>query len=264
MTLRVNARRGDAPAYVARLAAQGIDAQVVGTHALNLAQPCPVTQLPGFAQGDVSVQDAAAQRAAPLLIGSGLTPGARVLDACAAPGGKTGHLLELADLDLTALDVDAMRLRRVRENLDRLGLGASANLIAADATRVGTWWDGKPFDRILVDVPCTASGIVRRHPDIRWLRRETDIARLSRIAQHITDALWSCLRPGGKFLLVTCSVFPEESARHAEAFATRHVDAAVLPAPGQLLPTRIDAEGADLEQCADHDGLFFALFEKMR
>ncbi len=261
LVLRVNRRRMTRDDCIAKLAEDGIAATAVGTSAIRILQAMPVLRLPGFVEGVLSVQDEAAQRAAFLL---DVHDGMRVLDACAAPGGKTGHLLELADLDLTALDVDAMRLGRVRENLDRLGLGGTAKLVAGDATRPDTWWDGEAFDRILVDVPCTASGIVRRHPDIRWLRRETDIARLSRIAQHITDTLWSCLRPGGKFLLVTCSVFPEESARHAQAFATRHADAAVLPAPGQLLPTRIDRQGAGVDHDTDHDGLFFALFEKMR
>ncbi|MEO8122779.1 MAG: transcription antitermination factor NusB, partial [Burkholderiales bacterium] len=168
MTLRANARRGDAASAVARLAAEGIGARAIGSHALILDKPLPVLRIPGFAEGALSVQDAAAQRAAPLLIGAGLPPGARVLDACAAPGGKTAHLLELADLDVLALDRDALRLARVGETLARLDL--HAHLLAANAGDPTAWWDGVAFDAILLDAPCSASGIVRRHPDVRWLR----------------------------------------------------------------------------------------------
>ena len=255
LVVRVNRRRTTRDAYLQRLAAEGIGAAAVGPDAVRFDRALPVTRIPGFADGWVSVQDEAAQRAAPLLEA---VDGMRVLDACAAPGGKTGHLLELADLDLVALDSDAARLDRVRQNLDRLG--ASARLVVGDAARPDTWWDGRGFDRILADVPCTASGILRRHPDIRWLRRESDIAALSRTAQQITAALWPLLNPGGRLLLVTCSVFPEESARHAELFAARHADAVRQPAPGQLLPTTTDPEGR--HGIADHDGLFFARFEK--
>jgi 16S rRNA (cytosine967-C5)-methyltransferase len=174
----------------------------------------------------------------------------RVLDACAAPGGKTGHLLELADADLLALDQDAERLERVRENLQRLSL--RAELKQGDASQAN-WWDGRPFDRILADVPCTASGIVRRHPDIRWLRRPDDAAQLAALSARILDNLWAMLKPGGKLLLATCSLWPEESALQAQAFAARH-NAIVLPAPGQLLPTSSEQR--------DHDGLFYALLQK--
>ena len=255
LVVRVNRRRIDRDAYLARVQADGFEARALGASAVRFARAMPVARIPGFADGWVSVQDEAAQRAAPLL---DLADGMRVLDACAAPGGKTGHLLELADVDVTALDTDRARLARVGENLERLGL--AARCVVGDAAAPGPWWDGQRFDRILADVPCTASGILRRHPDIRWLRRETDIAQLSRTAQQITAALWSLLDPGGRLLLVTCSVFPEESLRHAEGFAARHADARVLAAPGQLLPARADGD-AGLE---DHDGLFFALFEKTR
>ncbi len=258
LTLRVNRRRTTRDAYLARLADAGVAAHALGDDdAVRLDRPAPVARIPGFAEGLVSVQDEAAQRAAALL---DVADGMRVLDACAAPGGKTGHLLERADVDCVALDVDAARLARVRENLDRLGL--EATLVAGDAARPATWSEGRRFDRILADVPCTASGILRRHPDIRWLRREADVASLSGTAQQITGALWSLLDPGGKLLLVTCSVFPEESARHAARFAATHADARALPAPGQLLPT---GDGRSTGSSAqDHDGLFFALFEKMR
>ncbi|MFA9217651.1 MAG: methyltransferase domain-containing protein, partial [Sphingomonadaceae bacterium] len=202
------------------------------------------------AEGDVSVQDAAAQRAAALLIGTGLKSGARVLDACAAPGGKTCHILELADADVTALDADPKRLLRVGENLDRLQL--KATLQAADA-QSAAWWDGHQFDRILADVPCTASGIVRRHPDIRWLRRKGDTLQLATLSAKILDNLWQMLRPNGKLLFVTCSLWPQESEAQAAAFAVRN-NAVRLDAPGQLLPA------GGVEQ--DHDGLFYALFQK--
>ncbi len=245
MTLRVNLRKTTVDDYVAALAAQGIAAAPIGPSAIRLAQPLPVARIPGFAEGLASVQDAAAQLAAPLL---DVQNGMRVLDACAAPGGKTGHLLELADIELLALDSDAKRLTRIGENLERLQL--QAQLAEGDAAR-RNWWDGQPYDRILADVPCTASGILRRHPDIRWLRRKADTAQLAAVSRQILDNLWSMLRPGGKLLFVTCSLWPQESAGQADAFALRH-QATRLPAPGQLLP---GGEG-------DHDGLFYALFEK--
>lgn len=247
LTLRVNCRKTSVPDYLSMLAAHGISARQAGPAALKLARALPVSQIPGFIDGLSSVQDAAAQLAAPLL---NLRAGMRVLDACAAPGGKTGHLLELADLDLVALDQDGGRLDRVRENLQRLSL--QAELQQGDASRTD-WWDGRPFDCILADVPCTASGIVRRHPDIRWLRRPDDAAQLAALSARILDKLWTMLKPGGQLLLVTCSVWPEESALQAQALIERQ-GAIALPAPGQLLPTSTEVE--------DHDGLFFALLEK--
>ena len=174
----------------------------------------------------------------------------RVLDACAAPGGKTCHILETADVDLTAVDSDPKRLVRIEENLQRLGLSATLKAFEAQ-TRV--WWDGQQYDRILADVPCTASGIVRRHPDIRWLRRKGDALQLATLSGKILDNLWQMLRPNGKLLFVTCSLWPQESEAQAAAFAVRH-GATRLEAPGQLLP----AGGAGI----DHDGLFYALFQK--
>ncbi|RJG02988.1 16S rRNA (cytosine(967)-C(5))-methyltransferase RsmB [Noviherbaspirillum sedimenti] len=247
LTLRVNRRKTTLAAYLQELAGQGIAARQIGMDAVRLAQPLPVHAIPGFDQGLVSVQDAGAQLAAPLLDAQ---DGMRVLDACAAPGGKTCHLLECADIDLLALDSDGERLQRIDQNLQRLQL--SARLQQADASRVD-WWDGQPFDRILADVPCTASGVVRRHPDIRWLRRPEDAARLATLSAQILDNLWQMVKPDGKLLLVTCSLWPEESARQAQAFASRN-HAVPLAAPGQLLP---GAEGD-----ADHDGLFYALFQK--
>ena len=247
LTLRVNRRRIGVDDYLARLAQQGVAARRIGPVAVRLAEPMPVARIPGFDEGLVSVQDAAAQLAAPLL---DLHDGMRVLDACAAPGGKTGHILESADVELTALDSDAQRLSRITENLQRLRL--EAVLKNGDAAKTD-WWDGQGFDRILADVPCTASGIVRRHPDIRWLRRECDATQLATVSARILDNLWQMLRPNGKLLLATCSLWPQESEAQAAAFAARN-GATRLPAPGQLLPT------ANAEQ--DHDGLFYALFEK--
>ena len=259
MTLRVNARRTTAAAYVQRLAAQGRASQALGAHGVVLAQPCPVTQLPGFAEGEVSVQDAAAQRAAPLLLGNGLEAGSRVLDACAAPGGKTAHLLELAELDLLALDSDALRLSRVQDTLKRLHL--TATLRAGDARQPATWWDGRPFDAILLDAPCTASGIVRRHPDIRWLRRPDDIGALARVQAQLLDALWPLLAPGGRLLYATCSLFKAEGQVQIDAFLQRlgpgaaHMDAA---SPGHLLPLPDNASAA----AATADAFFYALIHK--
>lgn len=248
LTLRVNTRKISLEDYLRTLEEAGFDADRIGPSALRLKQATNVSQIPGFHDGLVSVQDAGAQLAAPLL---GLEDGMRVLDACAAPGGKSGHILEMADVALTAVDADPQRLARVGDNLGRLGL--SATLVAAEA-QSQDWWDGQPFDRILADVPCTASGIVRRHPDIRWLRRKTDTRQLTTLSSEILDNLWQMLRPDGKLLFVTCSLWPQESEAQAAAFAARHMDAVRLDAPGQLLPS----SGAGL----DHDGLFYALFQK--
>jgi 16S rRNA (cytosine967-C5)-methyltransferase len=208
-----------------------------------------VDRLPGFSAGEVSVQDPGAQHAAGYL---DLHDGQRVLDACAAPGGKTCHILELADVELLALDSDSVRCDRVRQNLGRLGL--SARVAVADCAHPEAWWDGRPFDRVLADVPCTASGIVRRHPDIKWLRRPGDPARFAAGQARILDALWRVLAPDGKLLYVTCSVFPEENAKVVDAFCAKHPGARRLGLPGdapaQLLPA------------ADHDGFFFALLQK--
>ena len=255
LTLRVNRRRASREQVLAAFQDAGLAAEPVGQAGLVLATPRPVTQLPGFAEGWWSVQDAGAQLAAELLAPQ---DGMRVLDACAAPGGKTAHLLELADIDLLALDADADRLVRVGQNLDRLGLaGEHVRLQAADAADLDTWWDGKPFDAVLADVPCTASGIVRRHPDIRWLRRENDVRRTATLQARILDALWRTVAPGGRLLYVTCSIFPIEGTRQALEFLQRHPEAQRLDAPGQLLPVAVDATPA-----AQRDGFFYALFAK--
>lgn len=255
LTLRVNRRRASREQVLAAFQDAGLAAELVGQAGLVLATPRPVTQLPGFVEGWWSVQDAGAQLAAELLAPQ---DGMRVLDACAAPGGKTAHLLELADIDLLALDADADRLVRVGQNLDRLGLaGERVRLQAADAADLDAWWDGKPFDAVLADVPCTASGIVRRHPDIRWLRRENDVRRTATLQARILDALWRTVAPGGRLLYVTCSIFPIEGTRQALEFLQRHPEAQRLDAPGQLLPVAVDATPA-----AQRDGFFYALFAK--
>ncbi len=249
MTLRVNRRRLTPEQYLAKLAERGIKAERVGAQAVMLERPLPIEALPGFSAGEVSVQDAGAQLAAPLLEAA---PGMRVLDACAAPGGKTGHILELADCALTALDSDPARLQRVRDNLARLGF--SARVICGDCASPATWSDGAMFERILLDAPCTASGVVKRHPDIKWLRRESDIAQLAATQGRMLDALWQLLATGGKLLYATCSVFPQENAKTIDSFLARTRDAGRAPLAGledgQLLPD------------ARHDGFFYALLEK--
>lgn len=249
MTLRVNPRHGDVASYRARLDEAGILAEPAGESGLRLVRPVPVERLPGFAEGDVSVQDLGAQSAA---IWLDCQDGQRVLDACAAPGGKTGHLLEAHDLDLVALDADSARLARVRENLDRLGLAAT--LIAADAGTPAAWWDGRPFDRILLDAPCSASGVVRRHPDGKWLKRADDLPALAREQTRLLEALWPCLGRGGKLLYATCSLFREENVERVQAFLDAHADARIERLPGTrdglLLPD------------ASHDGFFYARLVK--
>ena len=252
MTLRVNRRKVSVEVYLQQLAEAGIAARAVGASGIQLERPLAVDKLPGFSQGLVSVQDGGAQLAASLL---DVKDGMRVLDACAAPGGKTAHLLELADVGLVALDHDARRLQKVEQNLVRLGLHAKC--VAGDASQPSQWWDGQPFQRILADVPCSASGVVRRHPDIKWLRREGDIAQFAGQQAHILDALWQCLEQGGKLLYVTCSVFAEENQQQIKAFMARHTDARLLSLLGrveqdlQLLPDR------------EHDGFYYALLAKI-
>ncbi len=266
MTLRVNARRSTAVSYVARLAGAGLAAEVGPGHVVYLLRPVPVTRLPGFAEGDVSVQDGAAQLAAELLTARPLRSGARVLDACAAPGGKTAHLLELADLDLLAIDRAAARLVRVDETLARLGLLATT--LVADAADPASWWDGRPFDAILLDAPCSASGIVRRHPDVRWLRRASDIAALAETQARLLDALWPLLAPGGRLLYCTCSLFRAEGQAQIDAFLQRHRDAlipALPPSPGHLLPLPDNRETQPAPApAAPADGFFLTLIEKHR
>lgn len=262
MTLRVNVRKTSPTDYLASLQQAGIAASGGQDAAIVLERPIGVQHLPGFEQGWVSVQDAAAQMAAPLLL-QGLESGAnlRILDACAAPGGKTGHLLELTDRRVLALEIDPARTSRIGQNLARLGL--QATVLTADAARPQDWWDGQLFDAILLDAPCTASGIVRRHPDIRWLRRESDIAQLAGVQKRMLDALWGLLRPGGHLLYCTCSLFLAEGGGQVQTFLTHNTDAVLLPSPGHLMPRSV-AKGQvvpDNEPC-DHDGFYYALLQK--
>ena len=270
MALRVNAQKSTVPLYLKALCAINLEASSAGEQGVVLQHPVPVQRLPGFEQGWVSVQDTAAQLAAPLLLrGLDLTQPLRVLDACAAPGGKTAHLLELAPpgapLQVTALEIDERRSVRIGETLERLGL--QAQVLVADAARPQDWWQqhcgGALFDAILLDAPCTASGIVRRHPDVRWLRRETDIAQLAALQARLLAALWPLVRPGGRLLYCTCSVFRAEGDAQVQAFLAHNTDAQLLPSPGHLIPGNADKGGAVPDNPAgDHDGFFYALFQK--
>lgn len=259
MTLRVNRTRGTREAYLERLAAAGVAAAPTA-HApdgIRLAAPRGVEELPGFEAGLVSVQDEAAQLCAPLL---GPRPGQRVLDACCAPGGKTGHLLELEPGigELIALDNDAVRLRKVADNLARLGL--RAQLLAADAGTPADWWDGVSFDRILLDAPCSATGVLRRHPDIKLLRRPDDIPALAASQAHLLAALWELLAPGGLLLYATCSVLRAENDAVVTAFAAQRSDVVIRPLPDH--PGLATDAGRQWLPDADHDGFYYALLER--
>ncbi|MFA7607144.1 MAG: 16S rRNA (cytosine(967)-C(5))-methyltransferase RsmB [Rhodocyclaceae bacterium] len=249
MTLRVNRRRSDVQTVSAALTQASIPHTVLDDCAIRLDSPVPVTRLPGFDNGLISVQDYGAQFAARLL---DVQPGQRVLDACAAPGGKTAHLLESADVQLTALEIDAQRAERVRENLQRLGL--QAELLIGDAGRPRKWWNGEPFERILADVPCSASGVLRRHPDIKWLRRPEDIDSFARQQAHLLEQLWRTLAPGGKLLYATCSIFAEENSMQIQRFCRAHPDA-------QRLPIH-DKDELQLLPDTQHDGFYYALLQK--
>jgi len=260
LCVRVNRLRGSREAYLALLAEQDIDASAakLSPDGIYLTQPRDVSELPGFSEGLVSVQDEAAQLCAPLLA---CEAGHRVLDACCAPGGKTGHLLEIAPqiADLLALDVDAQRLTRVADNLSRLGLDARVQV--ADAAQIASWWDGQHFDRILLDAPCSATGVIRRHPDIKLLRQPGDIATLAATQLELLAALWQTLKPGGRLLYATCSVLPQENDQVISRFVAMTADCRALTitvpwgqktAYGrQLLPT-----------IAGSDGFYYALLSK--
>ena len=262
LTLRVNRRLATREACLAEFTQAGINALPAGENGIIVDPPMSVRALPGFDTGAFSVQDLGAQLAAPLLAP---LPGERVLDACAAPGGKSTHLVELADIDLVALDSDSDRLARVDENLRRLHVDRSrVQVVAGDAGTPRAWWDGRPFDRILADVPCTAAGVVRRHPDIKWLRRAADIESFARQQSRILDALWGCLAEGGVLLYATCSIFEAENEAQIAAFLERHGEALreTLTFPpdaarrgAQLLPS---LPGAGHNQ----DGYFYALLRK--
>lgn len=257
MWLRVNRGRLSREAYASSLARAGIEAvpDPDAPDALKLEAAVPVAMLPGFANGDVSVQDAAAQQVADALAPA---PGARVLDACAAPGGKTAHLLERdPSLRLTALDIDPARLAQVRATLARLGLDASATLLAADAADTAAWWNGEPFDAILLDAPCSATGIVRRQPDVLLHRREADLRELLALQARLLDALWLTLAPGGVLVYATCSILRDENERQVDAFLSRTPDASAEP-----LDRRFGREAGPGRQWlpGEHgrDGFFYA------
>jgi 16S rRNA (cytosine967-C5)-methyltransferase len=265
MFLRVDTSRVSVADYIAELAAAGIEGKPISwaTSAVQLSQPAAVTALPGFSEGKVSVQDVAAQLAAPLLDAKA---GMRVLDACAAPGGKTGHLLEHTPNvgEVVAVDIEEHRLGRVRENLERLG--RKATVVTGDVRQPEGWWDRRPFDRILVDAPCSSTGVIRRHPDIKLLRRATDLEALAVTQQAILEACFRMLKPGGRLLYATCSILPSENQDVMVEFLKKHRRARAIPAtlaaevPGsqpagggvQLLP------GAE----AGTDGFHYACVEK--
>lgn len=262
LALRVNPRRMTTVRYLDLLSQHGIQAQSAGDSGVVLDRPLPVARIPGFSDGWVSVQDVAAQLAAPLLLrGRQTLSPLRILDACAAPGGKTAHLLELADAQVLALDIDPVRCGRIGDTLKRLALRASVRV--GDAAQPASWWDGRPFDAILLDAPCTASGTVRRHPDVRWLRRRTDVEALAESQRRLLEALWPLLAPGGRLLYCTCSVFRAEGERQIESFVAHNKEALRMPAPGHL--------GGGLALVGDAvpdnppggtDGFFYALLQR--
>ena len=267
MTLRVNLRRGSVEDYAAVLDAAGLAARRTGVAALTLERAIPVARLPGFADGRVSVQDLGAQWAGHFahvtLASAAQSKPLRILDACAAPGGKSAHLLELFDCDLTALDSDSRRLDSVRHNLDRLGL--RANCRVADAGKPAAWWDGVPFDFVLLDTPCTASGVISRHPDGKWLKRASDVTQLARLQRRLLDALWRTLSPGGTLLYATCSLFPAENTRQFAAWQGAHPDARPSPLPithPALATHAVHWHDGQLLPGALHGGFFYALAQK--
>ncbi len=266
LVLRINCQKTTVAQYIQALAAMNIEAIAVGKFGVVLAQAVPVPSLPGYAKGHFSVQDAAGQIAAPLLIDAvtnamAANANLNILDACAAPGGKTAHLLELGAARVTALDIDARRTGRIAQNLARLGL--QAQIVVGDAAALAAWWDGQLFDGILLDAPCTASGIVRRHPDVRWLRRPTDIAQLASVQAQLLKALWPLLKPGGAMVYCTCSVFRAEGASQIQTFLAHHTDARLMPSPGHLLPqSGVSSVVIPDNLAGEHDGFYYALLQK--
>ena len=271
LVLRLNTRRRSCSDYLEDLAAAGLGGSVVawtaahcGSVAVALERPVPVSALPGFKEGWVSVQDAGAQLAPRLLEA---VPGMRVLDACAAPGSKTSHLLESAPgaLDLTAVDIDAGRLERVAQNLQRLGL--AAKLVAADVREPGSFWDGRPYDRILVDAPCSGTGVIRRHPDIKLLRRAADVASFARTQLDILKGAFAMLAPGGRLVYSTCSVLPAENEAVVARLLHEEPEAAAAPMPNgeALAPGAIARHLGSQLLCggaAESDGFYYACLEK--
>lgn len=267
LSLRVNARRSSRDDYLATLCAAGHEARALSCteHGIVLTYPMDAPALPGFARGLVSVQDAAAQLAAEWL---DVRPGDRVLDACAAPGGKTAHILERTPAvgELVAVEIDEQRARRIHENLARLGL--AARTLIGDATRPAEWWDGQVFDRILCDAPCSATGVIRRHPDIKLRRQPGDLPRLAATQTAMLDALWPLLKPGGKLLYATCSILPDENDIPLANFQTRHADAEPLPLPAGPGLARgagrqiLSGESCGTDGGAGLDGFYYALLVK--
>lgn len=260
MCLRVNAARLTRAEYLSKLHEAGHEAHALphAPEAVMLARPVPVEQLPGFAAGDVSVQDGAAQLAAGLLAAEN---GERVLDACAAPGGKSAHLLERQPgIQLTALDIDAHRLQRVADNLARSSV--EAHLIQGDAAEPADWWDGLAYDRILLDAPCSATGVIRRHPDIKCLRRAADVAALAELQARILRSLWPLLSPGGMLLYCTCSVLQDENSRQITAFLDAHADAGALPITADW--GHACSQGRQILPGEDEmDGFYYACLRKL-
>jgi 16S rRNA (cytosine967-C5)-methyltransferase len=258
LTLRVNRRKMPAAEYMVReLPGVGLKGHTLAAapDALVLDEAVPVDELPGFAEGVVSVQDAAAQLAVGLL---DLTPGLRVLDACAAPGGKTAHMLERCDCEVLALDIDAQRIARVEQNLARLGLRAQVR--TADAREPKSWWDGKPFHRILVDAPCSGTGVIRRHPDIKWLRRPADIPKMAQAQLELLHALWPLLAPGGTLVYAVCSVLDQEGRDVVGRFLEREPEARAQPIDADW--GEAHAPGRRLAPGGDFDGFFYARLRK--
>lgn len=262
LTLRINTQKTSLVDFQQQLAASGIVSKQVGKSALCLSEGMNVNDIPGFKDGLCSVQDAGAQLAAEWLP---ISPGDRVLDACAAPGGKTAHLLERFQIQLTSLEIDPKRAERIRENLHRLNL--SADVKVADGTKPTSWWDHQPYDAIVLDAPCTASGVTRRQPDTPWLRRPQDIKHLAEQQKVLLKQLWPLLKVGGHLLYVTCSIFPEEGTKQIQTFLANHTDAKLKPLfPSNngmmvLLPQEQHyVHGQQLPSV--NDGFFYALIEK--
>ncbi len=254
LTLRINERQTNLKQYEEKLKSEAISYRVLGNIALELTQPTPVEKIPGFMDGEVSIQDFGAQLAAKLL---DLQDGQFCLDACSAPGGKTGHMLEIADIELVSIDQQKDRLYKVKENLERLHL--HAYLKCADLAAVNTWWNEKLFDRILLDAPCSASGVVRRHVDIKWLRRPRDIEMFAKQQEAMLEAMWQLLKKGGKLLYATCSIFYDENQKVINHFIKEHTDA-------KEVKWSVDSEYSKYENqlipSENHDGFFYALLEK--
>ena len=270
MTLRVNHLHNSRDQYLEQLEQSNIAAKTtaLSTDGITLDHPQDVLTLPGFADGDASVQDEAAQLSAHLL---SLQPGQRILDACCAPGGKTCHILEQVEnnADVFALDISATRLERVEENLERLGLQAA--LIAADATDIDSWWDGQSFDRILLDAPCSATGVIRRHPDVKLLRKPEDIAKLAELQLTLLNSLWPLLKEDGLLLYATCSILPQENDQVVQQFVKSMADARVEKLGIDIETIDLETKGTGIKtetghqllpNIGGHDGFYYALLKK--